>query len=310
MRKQAKPFAFSWPLLVAGIALFLAALMGLTAALFYQPPVESDTPTPSTVTVEDVVKATRSFALKKFVSFSAERENLQTGEKSIAYVDQRSYYSEQFGAATLYDGDFCTREENGSYTEILFPTEDQRRAALADFDQIFFDEELALKEIIKSRVLDGDRVLLTTEMTKSDSEAILKRDRYEAPRGVYFSIEYVLDAQTFRLLERVEKLHSFGSVQEYSRLTANYDADPPEGISRIRSHMIESELRTVIIITPSETGTVVVSGLARVGDRAEVVVPEGFALYSDPEGKIPFEKETDLRAANTTLYLFPQANKG
>ena len=80
MRKQAKPFAFSWPALISGISLFLAALMGLTAALFYQPPVESDTPTPATVTVEDVVKATRSSALKKLISFSAERENLQTGE--------------------------------------------------------------------------------------------------------------------------------------------------------------------------------------------------------------------------------------
>ena len=205
------------------------------------------------------------------------------------------------------------------YLNPIFKAFSNHRYDTADYKKI--DEMLGTERQFRSLcrsaheygmrvILDGDRVLLVTEMTKSDSEAILKRDRYEAPRGVYFSIEYVLDAQTFRLLERVEKLHSFGSVQEYSRLTANYDADPPEGISRIRSHMIESELRTVIIITPSETGTVVVSGLARVGDRAEVVVPEGFALYSDPEGKIPFEKETDLRAANTTLYLFPQANKG
>ena len=146
------------------------------------------------------------------------------------YLDGEVYYSSATQGTTIlsecYDkaGTLGYVFEGGAYFSLLTTPENLRvKPTQAYENHLFEDKRLTLSEEVVSAVKKKDGILLQTKYSEEDSGIVALRDGLAYTAGEYISTNYVLDADTYRVISLERELVSPNNRTRYYKVEQKTD---------------------------------------------------------------------------------------
>ena len=205
-----------WFTAVCAVAMLTSACTGLTACKDEN----------ITLTMQEIYNANTTATLQaSYEKLGIVKTNALDGTVVRTYLDGEVYYEsttkDQVVSSVCYDkeGTVGYVFEGGAYFGLLTtPEQLQAKPTQAYISQVFEDKAMMLAEEVVSAVKKKDGVYVQTKHNAENSSVVALRDGYTCADGEYVQTDYVLDAETYRVLSLERKIITSAEPLQYFKI--------------------------------------------------------------------------------------------
>lgn len=184
-----------------------------------------------TLTMQEVYNANATAKLMQtYEKLGLETTDAISGVVEKSYLDGEVYYEsavkENVTVSACYDkaGTVGYLFEGGAYFSLLTTPENlQAKPARAYTNLVFADKALTLAEEVVSALKKKDAILMQTKYSEENSGIVALRDGITCNAGDYISTNYVLDAETYRVISLERELVTPNSRTRYFKAEQKTD---------------------------------------------------------------------------------------